>query len=115
MIRRPPRSTLFPYTTLFRSQLLLCTHRVDLFFGLAWRGLPFLLGFTASLWVTEYPRAVTALFLDVITLRQRRDFSRLPRQFFRALPGNLPSSLILFYPPLGPHPPFLPISHLPPR
>src|SRR2546422_5482156 len=23
MIRRPPRSTLFPYTTLFRSQLLL--------------------------------------------------------------------------------------------
>src|SRR5260221_12008854 len=24
MIRRPPRSTLFPYTTLFRSQLLVC-------------------------------------------------------------------------------------------
>src|SRR5438445_5298821 len=24
MIRRPPRSTLFPYTTLFRSQLCLC-------------------------------------------------------------------------------------------
>src|SRR5438876_1260535 len=24
MIRRPPRSTLFPYTTLFRSGLLLC-------------------------------------------------------------------------------------------
>src|SRR3712207_8599767 len=29
MIRRPPRSTLFPYTTLFRSQ-----HDVDLFRGL---------------------------------------------------------------------------------
>src|SRR2546430_3709466 len=30
MIRRPPRSTLFPYTTLFRSQLdaLLHAHRV---------------------------------------------------------------------------------------
>src|SRR2546430_17260011 len=28
MIRRPPRSTLFPYTTLFRSQLL--AHRPDL-------------------------------------------------------------------------------------
>src|SRR3712207_8445577 len=27
MIRRPPRSTLFPYTTLFRS--LLCVWRVD--------------------------------------------------------------------------------------
>src|SRR3712207_7947763 len=32
MIRRPPRSTLFPYTTLFRSQqalILLVAHRVD--------------------------------------------------------------------------------------
>src|SRR3712207_8404908 len=26
MIRRPPRSTLFPYTTLFRSALLLISH-----------------------------------------------------------------------------------------
>src|SRR2546430_15454835 len=25
MIRRPPRSTLFPYTTLFRSSSLVCT------------------------------------------------------------------------------------------
>src|SRR2546427_7991760 len=28
MIRRPPRSTLFPYTTLFRSQRTRCTRRV---------------------------------------------------------------------------------------
>src|SRR3712207_7298284 len=28
MIRRPPRSTLFPYTTLFRSGLLYLTHLV---------------------------------------------------------------------------------------
>src|SRR5256885_11164512 len=28
MIRRPPRSTLFPYTTLFRSDLYQC-HRYD--------------------------------------------------------------------------------------
>src|SRR3712207_7650338 len=27
MIRRPPRSTLFPYTTLFRSRLLICRYR----------------------------------------------------------------------------------------
>src|SRR5260221_6404366 len=27
MIRRPPRSTLFPYTTLFRSQTRLCTKK----------------------------------------------------------------------------------------
>src|SRR3712207_8539830 len=26
MIRRPPRSTLFPYTTLFRSEVFLMTH-----------------------------------------------------------------------------------------
>src|SRR5260221_7796351 len=31
MIRRPPRSTLFPYTTLFRSQLLLKASVVMLF------------------------------------------------------------------------------------
>src|SRR3712207_8074303 len=28
MIRRPPRSTLFPYTTLFRSELLRDVHRL---------------------------------------------------------------------------------------
>src|SRR2546430_4445861 len=28
MIRRPPRSTLFPYTTLFRSRLLIWPERV---------------------------------------------------------------------------------------
>src|SRR5258707_10237166 len=30
MIRRPPRSTLFPYTTLFRSKFLLDTDRREL-------------------------------------------------------------------------------------
>src|SRR3712207_8761442 len=29
MIRRPPRSTLFPYTTLFRSQIRPCTKYVS--------------------------------------------------------------------------------------
>src|SRR5688572_31058028 len=29
MIRRPPRSTLFPYTTLFRSDLLVARYRGD--------------------------------------------------------------------------------------
>src|SRR3989442_10430654 len=29
MIRRPPRSTLFPYTTLFRSRELLLEQRLD--------------------------------------------------------------------------------------
>src|SRR3712207_7882536 len=30
MIRRPPRSTLFPYTTLFRSENLSCTRQKEL-------------------------------------------------------------------------------------
>src|SRR5258707_3251498 len=29
MIRRPPRSTLFPYTTLFRSQLVIPSEPID--------------------------------------------------------------------------------------
>src|SRR3712207_8850847 len=28
MIRRPPRSTLFPYTTLFRSDVVACSHHM---------------------------------------------------------------------------------------
>src|SRR2546430_6000100 len=39
MIRRPPRSTLFPYTTLFRSDLFLPRElRTHHFFGLLERG-----------------------------------------------------------------------------
>src|SRR3712207_7670777 len=34
MIRRPPRSTLFPYTTLFRSRLLLCLYGLGTNIGL---------------------------------------------------------------------------------
>src|SRR5437868_12495785 len=33
MIRRPPRSTLFPYTTLFRSSTNLASHFFDLVIG----------------------------------------------------------------------------------
>src|SRR5688572_31844225 len=29
MIRRPPRSTLFPYTTLFRSEMLVRSNAID--------------------------------------------------------------------------------------
>src|SRR5256885_17084240 len=37
MIRRPPRSTLFPYTTLFRSRLLAEDGRQQLLFGAQFR------------------------------------------------------------------------------
>src|SRR5258707_8211117 len=44
MIRRPPRSTLFPYTTLFRSLVFVARHpgrpRAEPEFWLAWRRLP---------------------------------------------------------------------------
>src|SRR5688572_32036817 len=49
MIRRPPRSTLFPYTTLFRSGLLLFALRKKLArleFGEVLRQIPGLLGAT---------------------------------------------------------------------
>src|SRR3712207_6854056 len=36
MIRRPPRSTLFPYTTLFRSAVATIVGAVDDFRGLRW-------------------------------------------------------------------------------
>src|SRR3712207_7595516 len=37
MIRRPPRSTLFPYTTLFRSFTSLCSHRSFISLRELWR------------------------------------------------------------------------------
>src|SRR5258708_24439403 len=41
MIRRPPRSTLFPYTTLFRSLLLLFMEAAAVCFRAGWlRGTP---------------------------------------------------------------------------
>src|SRR3712207_8578704 len=36
MIRRPPRSTLLPYTTLFRSEFYSMTHSGHLRLGLCW-------------------------------------------------------------------------------
>src|SRR5256885_10444168 len=35
MIRRPPRSTLFPYTTLFRSAFIVILYGIGLQYGLA--------------------------------------------------------------------------------
>src|SRR5687768_17820006 len=40
MIRRPPRSTLFPYTTLFRSRLRCALQIVEHYSGLDARHLP---------------------------------------------------------------------------
>src|SRR2546422_6446987 len=40
MIRRPPRSTLFPYTTLFRSLAPIADGRADAVFGSRFQGGP---------------------------------------------------------------------------
>src|SRR5258708_16356902 len=41
MIRRPPRSTLFPYTTLFRSAHLRALGGEDVDFAFTWQGRAF--------------------------------------------------------------------------
>src|SRR3712207_9054037 len=48
MIRRPPRSTLFPYTTLFRSKIgsVLPNYNIGWTGSLAWNGLTLSYGFT---------------------------------------------------------------------
>src|SRR2546422_5902810 len=68
MIRRPPRSTLFPYTTLFRSQIVRCVRR---------RAAP-----TAA----ELARWVAR------RLRQREIEIPLPQQFEEALQGDRKST-----------------------
>src|SRR3712207_7942181 len=49
MIRRPPRSTLFPYTTLFRSGNLHSTISREAAAGLRAQGIPVLMGTVTAL------------------------------------------------------------------
>src|SRR3712207_8097788 len=60
MIRRPPRSTLFPYTTLFRSSLTLPSFREELE-----KGVPF--GFVEPM-RKRVDRLVTTLVEDPVYL-----------------------------------------------
>src|SRR2546430_15317775 len=95
MIRRPPRSTLFPYTTLFRSSLIICTVlyvlvaavltgmvsykeldvaapvalALDKYPGLHWLGIPLKLGAVAGM---------TSVML-VMTIAQARIFFAMAR------------------------------------
>src|SRR5689334_24641789 len=59
MIRRPPRSTLFPYTTLFRSQFLRCPETVH----------------QSCVRMTERMEAIAAWHLDTKRPKQRPELS----------------------------------------
>src|SRR2546422_11346021 len=56
MIRRPPRSTLFPYTTLFRSFDLLRFLHADLALTSHLAGLLLDLGKSLAWWTKRFPR-----------------------------------------------------------
>src|SRR3712207_8520598 len=70
MIRRPPRSTLLPYTTLFRSVETARPRRVDLFHA------PWIDG---ALLRSPIPQVVT--LHDVIPLRRRSEYLRTGLRF----------------------------------
>src|SRR3712207_4248424 len=96
MIRRPPRSTLFPYTTLFRSRNPV--HSV-LFLILAFfnsAGLFVLIGaeFLAMILVIVYVGAVAVLFLFVVMMLDI-NFLRLQEGFMKYLPVGLLVGIIL--------------------
>src|SRR2546427_9637412 len=57
MIRRPPRSTLFPYTTLFRSEV-------------AQRGLAIAEEIGHRQWMTAGHRTLGALYLDLLAFSE---------------------------------------------
>src|SRR3712207_8298954 len=69
MIRRPPRSTLFPYTTLFRSEVVHSGHTFDSVY--LWT-LPM---FHCNGWCT--PWALTAVGGTHVCLREDRKSTRL--------------------------------------
>src|SRR5438270_12429082 len=65
MIRRPPRSTLFPYTTLFRSLVMADVETGSAFFTAGVEGL------------SEVPRGARLLLLQVCAELQDRKSTRL--------------------------------------
>src|SRR3712207_8853968 len=88
MIRRPPRSTLFPYTTLFRSQLGLdllaapVRQPTDLLAGLLGELLPLLLRLSRCLLATAPTCSLSAASGSLHGFRSEEHTSELPsRQY----------------------------------
>src|SRR2546430_9964454 len=73
MIRRPPRSTLFPYTTLSRSLVDLTSHGANRIFGLADKG-RLATGFDADLTIVDLKarRTLTHAMMASRALRSTR-------------------------------------------
>src|SRR5256885_4140203 len=66
MIRRPPRSTLFPYTTLFRSKwLLLVPHYVALLALWVAATAVWVVGWFAILFTEQFPRGMFDFLVGV--------------------------------------------------
>src|SRR5687767_8907973 len=85
MIRRPPRSTLFPYTTLFRS--ILAQHAVEEELGLLPEGLPQV--------VVEVP-VERRIGIDRIDVAQAQPLAgEVRREVERAPVGQHPARLLL--------------------
>src|SRR5258708_20370943 len=71
MIRRPPRSTLFPYTTLFRSLACGSTHLMEVW--TLWHGTYWLSGAIKALTaLASVPTAILLLYLVEKQYRRRR-------------------------------------------
>src|SRR5260370_11640868 len=88
MIRRPPRSTLFPYTTLFRSHMeqFDCGHRVPVYNSCANRSCPKCQAAARAKWLAEREEEllpVDTYFHVVFTLPQ--EIAQLALQNARAI------------------------------
>src|SRR2546427_12976382 len=69
MIRRPPRSTLFPYTTLFRSRVFLGSAWLSAVSALAW-----------ALWARSYVSGLVLYTLVALSQRSEEHTSELQSQ-----------------------------------
>src|SRR3712207_8547683 len=81
MIRRPPRSTLFPYTTLFRSEVVSFTHGSLLLLGayvIARLSGP--IGFLPAVLVGVVVTALAAFLVERLIINRDRKSTRLKLQ-----------------------------------
>src|SRR2546430_7301750 len=82
MIRRPPRSTLFPYTTLFRSGLLQHFGVLHLPPGLQPLAHPWVLGIAIALYLLEFVADKIPYFEDRKSTRLNSSHSQISYAVF---------------------------------